>query len=254
VFAEAVTRPFAEDAIQLVRMPRHAQVLDVAAGTGTFAFAAARRGAEVLATDFSPAMIERLGNKCRALAMGNVRTAVMDGQALEIEDESFDVAGSLFGLMFFPDHDRGLRELLRVLRPGGQAVVAVWAAPKRVDLMGLLGEAAMMAMCDVPASSGTPHWAELMDSAPLTQRLRAVGFAHAHTIVVRHMWAFESAEYLAELLPSMTPAYAELVAQMPADQRRAFFAAVADALRRRQGDGPFALTSEGLIAVGTKQR
>jgi SAM-dependent methyltransferase len=176
----------------------------------------------------------------------------MDGQALELEDASFDVAGSLFGLMFFPDHDRGMRELYRVLKPGGQAVVAVWAPPARVDLMGLLGEAAMSAMCDPPNSSGNPHWAALMDATKLSQRLRAAGFARAHVVVVRHMWAFDSAEYLADLLPTMTPAYAELVALMPEQQRRAFLDALSDALRQRQGDGPFALTSEGLIAVGTK--
>lgn len=252
VFADAVTRPFAEDAIQLVRLRPGSRVLDVAAGTGSFALAAARRNASVMATDFSAAMIERLDHKCRHLKVDNVQTAVMDGQALELDDGSFDIAGSLFGLMFFPDHDKGLRELVRVLRPGGQAVVAVWAPPARVDLMGLLGEAAMAAMCDPPNSSGRPHWASLMDASKLSARLRLAGFAHAHVVVVRHMWAFDSAEYLAELLPTMTPAYAELVAQMPGGQRTAFFAALAEALRQRQGEGPFALTSEGLIAVGTK--
>jgi ubiquinone/menaquinone biosynthesis C-methylase UbiE len=254
VFAEAVTRPFAEDAVKLVRFAAGAQVLDVAAGTGSFALAAARRGAHVLATDFAPAMLAQLAEKSRAEGLLSVRTAVMDGQALQVESESFDVAGSLFGLMFFPNYDQGLRELLRVLKPGGQAVIGVWAAPARVELMRLLGEAAMAAMIEVPHSSGQPLWAPLSDAAQLPNRLRRLGFARAHVVVVRHMWAFEAAEYLAELLPTMTPAYAELVQLMDPQQRVVFCNALADGLRERQGDGPFALTTEGLIAVGTKAR
>jgi ubiquinone/menaquinone biosynthesis C-methylase UbiE len=254
VFAEAVTRPFAEDAVRLVKICPGCRTLDVAAGTGSFALAAARRGAHVLATDFAPAMLRKLEQKSDAEGLHNVRTEVMDGQALELEDASFDVAGSLFGLMFFPNYDQGLRELLRVLKPGGQAVIGVWAAPGRVELMRLLGEAAMAAMIDVPLSSGEPQWAPLSSASHLPERLRKLGFARAHVVVVRHMWAFEHAEYLAELLPTMTPAYAELVQLMTATQRQLFSAALADGLRDRQGDGPYALTTEGLIAVGTKAR
>lgn len=253
VFADGVTRPFAEDAVRLVYMRPGSRVLDVAAGTGAFTLAAAARGADVLATDFSPEMIEELGRKCRELGLNNVSTAVMDGQALELQDESFDVAASLFGLMFFPDPDRGLRELLRVLKPGGQAVVGTWAPPARVELMRLVGDAAMSAMLDLPASD-PPYWMDLCDARTLRKRLLAIGFAKVHVVSLTHVCTFEEPEQLAELLQEATPSSSALFVAMTAEQRELFVRALVEGFRERQGNGPFAVTSEGLIAVGTKAR
>ena len=81
--------------------------LDVAAGSGALSIPAARLGARVLATDISPAMLERLGMRAREEGLG-VQTAVMDGHALELDDDSFDLAGSQFGVMLFPDMPRGI--------------------------------------------------------------------------------------------------------------------------------------------------
>jgi len=252
VFAECVTRPFAEDAIRLVHVTSGTRVLDVAAGTGAFSLAAARRGAEVLATDFSPEMIAELQRKCGRLGHDNVRAELMDGQALSLPDNSFDVAASLFGLMFFPDHDRGLSELLRVLRPGGRALVATWAPPARVEMMRLVGDAAMSAKLELPAAEELPHWAALSSPRGLKHRLLALGFAKVHVVSVAHVWTFDRAEMLAELLPIATPSFSALFEAMDAVQREAFVQALVNDLRERQGDGPFAVTSEGFIAVGTK--
>ena len=80
--------------------------LDVAAGSGALSIPAARLGARVLSTDISPVMLERL--KARARKEGlNIETRVMDGHALELEDNTFDIAGSQFGVMLFPDMPRG---------------------------------------------------------------------------------------------------------------------------------------------------
>ena len=94
------------------------KLLDVAAGSGALSIPAARLGAQTLATDQSPAMLEHLD--ARALKEGlTIETRVMDGHALELEDNAFDVAGSQFGVMLFPDMPRGIREMARVVKPGG---------------------------------------------------------------------------------------------------------------------------------------
>ncbi len=250
-FARSVTAPFAEDALKLVRVTDSSRVLDVAAGTGAFALAAAQRGARVVATDFSHGMLRtlRLESIRRELL---VDTAQMDGQALELEDETFDVAASLFGLMFFPSHERGMRELARVLRPGGQAVVGVWAPPARVEMMRLVGEATMAAMVEAPLSTATPDWLELTSAARLKTKLKECGFSRAHVVTVRHVWAFDSARELSALLPTMTPSSMALFSTMNGAQRRDFADALVNDLRSRQGDGPYAVTSEALLAVATK--
>jgi len=83
VFAESVTGPFARDAARLVHLRPGAEVLDVAAGTGAFTFAAAERGAKVLATDFSPKMIDSLRQHCIGRGLSQVETAVMEDLAVE---------------------------------------------------------------------------------------------------------------------------------------------------------------------------
>ncbi|HEY0373297.1 MAG TPA: methyltransferase domain-containing protein [Amnibacterium sp.] len=120
-----VTRRFAADAVGLLGLEPGSRFLDVAAGTGALALAAAATGASVVATDFAPGMVALLAERfAEAGVDGSV--ARMDGQALDLPDASFDAAGSLFGLIFFPDMAAGVRELLRVVHPGGRVLVGAW--------------------------------------------------------------------------------------------------------------------------------
>ena len=251
-FAEAITRPFAEDAVRLVKLGLGARVLDVAAGTGAFAVAAARRGAEVLAVDFSLDMISGLTRKCGSLGLHAIAAQVMDGQDLELPDDYFDVAASLFGLMFFPDHDQGLREMHRVLRPGGQAVVAVWAQPARVELMRLMGEAAMSANIELPTPDTPPHWTALSAPSRLQRRVLAAGFSKVYVVSLAHVWTVDRPEIVAEILPYATPSASALFGQLNQAERAALLAALVADLCERQGGGPFAVANEALIAVATK--
>jgi SAM-dependent methyltransferase len=101
------------------------RVLDVAAGNGNASLAAARRFAEVTATDYVPALLERA--KARADAEGLTLTfRVADAEALPFADASFDVVLSTFGVMFTPDQARAAREMLRVTREGGRIGLANW--------------------------------------------------------------------------------------------------------------------------------
>ncbi|KIQ06172.1 MULTISPECIES: class I SAM-dependent methyltransferase [Pseudomonas] len=120
--AEPFTAHFARAALARLALGPHSHVLDVAAGTGALALAAARTGAQVLATDFSPAMLACVA----AQGLPNVKTRVMDGQALDLPDASFDAVFSIFGVIMFPDWRKGLAEMQRVTRPGGFGVVASW--------------------------------------------------------------------------------------------------------------------------------
>jgi ubiquinone/menaquinone biosynthesis C-methylase UbiE len=198
-------------------------------------------------------MVELLRVKAEKQGLArSIDTAVMDGQALDLAGASFDVAASIFGLTFFADHDRGLSELLRVLVPGGRAVVATWAPPPHGEMFRILGGAMSKAMPDMPAPSGPPYWTKLGDADAFRERLIANGFARAHVVEVRHAWVFEKIEEFTDTMPKAAPAAVAMFTSMTADQRTTFVAALAEDLRARQGDGPYAITHEALIAVGTK--
>ena len=101
------------------------RVLDVATGSGNAALSAARRGAEAVGVDYVPGLLE-CGRKRSLVEQVDVEFKEGDCEALPFADSSFDVALSMFGSMFAPDHQRAADELVRVCRPGGQIGLASW--------------------------------------------------------------------------------------------------------------------------------
>src|SRR5215210_997521 len=131
------TYPFAEALVELLPPAVGSNVLDVATGTGLVAVEAAQRvgpRGSVLATDFLPAWEPFVRATASAARVTNVTFACMPAEALALPDASFDVAYCQFGLMFVPEPIRALREMRRVLRPGGRIGVAVWSVPEKVGL------------------------------------------------------------------------------------------------------------------------
>ena len=101
------------------------RVLDVAAGTGTSAIPAARRGAEVVATDLTPELLA-VGRAAAEAEGVDLTWQTADAEALPFADADFDVVMSSIGVMFAPHHQLAADELVRVCRPGGTIGVLSW--------------------------------------------------------------------------------------------------------------------------------
>ena len=105
------------------------RVLDVACGTGLVSFDAARAigpQGQVLGIDLSGKMVDAARQRAVRSRLENVRFARMDAEALGVQAGTFDVALCALGLMYMPDPAQAVREMLRVLRPGGRLSLAVW--------------------------------------------------------------------------------------------------------------------------------
>jgi SAM-dependent methyltransferase len=114
-----------ETLCEAVDLRAHERVLDVAAGNGNAALAAARRFAHVTAVDYVPALLRQAQVRAEAERLPlEVREG--DAENLAFDDGSFDVVLSTFGVMFTPDQERAARELLRVCRSGGRIGLANW--------------------------------------------------------------------------------------------------------------------------------
>jgi len=114
-----------ESLCEAVDVRSGSRVLDVAAGNGNAALAAARRWCEVTASDYVPALLERARERAVADRLPiEFRTA--DAEKLPFPDASYDVVLSTFGVMFTPDQQRAASEMLRVCRPGGKIGLANW--------------------------------------------------------------------------------------------------------------------------------
>ena len=120
-------------------------------------------------------MIEVLRERLAALGATNVQCEVMDGQALELEDGSFDAAACSFALMLFPDRRRGFTELHRVVRPHGRVAVSGWAGPDRFEAFGLFLSALRAAIPDLPPPASPPPVFSLADPDDFTAQMEAAG-------------------------------------------------------------------------------
>ena len=120
--------------------PRH--VLDVATGTGDFAILAARRlgteGLHITGADISEGMMQVGREKVRQLGLERViRFCREDCTQLSFDDASFDAVTVAYGVRNFQDLDAGLREMCRVLRPGGHLLVVELASPPHFPMKQL---------------------------------------------------------------------------------------------------------------------
>ncbi|WP_067822465.1 class I SAM-dependent methyltransferase [Nocardia inohanensis] len=187
-------RPFAVEALRLAAPTRSARIIDIATGPGTLALLAAPMVKEVVAVDFSEAMIRRLRHAVMRSATTNLLTGVGDGQALRYPSSHFDAAFSIFGLMFFPDRPRGFAELRRILRPGGTAVVSSWAPIADSTLMTRLYEAVQAGNPNF--SMPQPNPANLENPEVFENELRTAGFTDVTVRPHTESFAYVSAQQM----------------------------------------------------------
>lgn len=254
-YDEAVT-PFsmqvAKDALGRLEIGPGIRFLDVAAGGGALSIPAARHGAQVLATDFSPAMVERIRVRAREEGLSNLEFMVMDGQDLELEDDSFDIAGSQLGVMMFEDRQSGLEELTRVTKSGGQALMVVFGPPPNVEGFACFFRALQSALPDFTPPTDSPLFS-LQDPEQLRQEMAASGLEEVRVETVNHDMQVESPEQLWDMLTSAAPAAGTMVASLSGEQKATAQSALGDILQQKSGSPPAALNMQFHIGIGTKE-
>jgi ubiquinone/menaquinone biosynthesis C-methylase UbiE len=132
--AERYALPIADKVVELAAIAAGARALDVGCGTGIVARQVARRGGpltRVIGIDLSTGMLQTGRALVTAEGLGEqIELRVGDAESLEFADASFDAVLSLYALRHFPNPDAAVREIFRVCRPGGRAVIAVGSAPQ----------------------------------------------------------------------------------------------------------------------------
>ena len=229
--------------------------LDVAAGTGGLSLPAARLGARVLATDWSPSMIERFEARVREEGLTNAEGRVMDCHALDLPDASFDVTGSQFGVMLVPDQARALREMVRVTRPGGRVVVIAYGSPQEYEALQLFIGALMVVASEFPGLPDDPPPLEFQVSDPGVFRLRLAdaGLKDVRVERTAERPTFASGQEMWDWVLYGNPIPGMLVADLSEEQRTQLRQVLDGMLRERtDANGRAALTNAVNVGIGTK--
>lgn len=167
------------------------RVLDVACGSGAASFAAAERvgvHGHVLGVDLSERMVDVAALRARCTGVGNAAFQRMDGECLDCADSGFDLVLCALGLMYMPDPEQAVREMHRVLRPGGRIAIAVWGERARC------GWSAVFPIVDAEVRSDVcPLFFQLGGQDTLAQLCATAGFHDTRTQRVQAMLEYADA-------------------------------------------------------------
>ena len=263
---EALVNTAAHTAVLLRLVPPRTgeRVLDVASGPGTVAIEAAKLvgpQGSVLATDLTPEWAEVIAERSAESGVRNVTFRSMGAETLDLPDESFAVAYCQFGLMFVPDPVQALREMRRVLLPGGRLGIVVWSTVDKVPHFAVFSQllAPHGFAPPVPPEQQMPTPLALGGPGLIDGHVAAAGFRDVH--VARHTLDFviESPEAgWQNRVEHGQPNVQEAVRRLSAEARERLRTQVIEALSRyvrpaaEGGDGQVRLPSEAIYVSAVR--
>jgi ubiquinone/menaquinone biosynthesis C-methylase UbiE len=229
------------------------RVLELAAGPGDTGFLAAeliRPGGTLLSTDAAEQMLEVARSRAAALGIENVEFKRLELEWIDLDTASVDVVLCKWGLMFTLDPEAALREVRRILRPGGRVAVAAWDEPA-VNPWATIPTRALIELGHTEAPDpDAPGMFVLSVPGRLRELLEAAGFVDVLVESVETSRAFSGvAEYLAEF-DDTSSVFHEVFGGLSVGQREAVGARIASLAEPFVGpDGSVTLPGRSLVAA-----
>ncbi len=231
------------------------RVLDLAAGAGEPAMTIAERvgpAGYVLATDISSNILAYAARTAADRGLTNLETQVMDGEHLDLPDESFDVVTSRVGLIYFPNQQGALAETRRVLKPGGRVAAIVYTTPERNRFfsipVGIIRRRANLP----PPAPGQPGPFSLGGDGVLAAAFERAGFKDVRTAVVPSPLRMASAAECVRFERESFGALHQMLSGLPELEQQAAWDEIERELAQFEGPDGFAGPCEMIVGVGTK--
>lgn len=247
--------PATETMLDLAGIDRGSNVLDVAAGAGDQSLQAAARigsGGFLLATDISSNILEYAAAAARVNGFSQIEVRVMDGEELTLEADRFDAVISRVGLIYFPDQQRALKGILRVLKPGGRFAAIVYSTPQNNAFFSLpvsiIRERAKLP----PPAAGQPGPFSLGNPGALSQAFTAAGFEDVEEHVVGAPLRLSSAAECVRFERESFGALHQMLGGLDAQAQAEVWAEIGQALARFDGPDGFNGPCELVVASGRR--
>src|SRR5581483_1217343 len=193
--------------------------LDIATGTGEPGISIASRvgpSGHVTAVDLSHELLEIADQRAQARGLSNFTTKQGDAHALPFPDNKFDLATCRFGVMFFAEVEKALRELHRVLKPGGRACFVAWGPydqPYWVTTMAVVQK-----HLGLPVG-GPEDMFRFAPAGTLSAALQTAGFSKVEEELKTLPWTWPGpADEVWQYAQAVSSPFRSLLDQVPADQ------------------------------------
>jgi ubiquinone/menaquinone biosynthesis C-methylase UbiE len=231
------------------------RVLDIAAGAGEQSITAAKTvGPQgyVLATDISSNILEYAKQMAEAEGLRNIETAVMDGEELTLPDNSFDVVISRVGLIYFPDQQQALREMLRVLKPGGKVAAIVYSTPDKNKFFSMPVSVIRNRAKLAPPLPGQPGPFSLGQPGVIEKAFTDAGFKDARSTLVPSPLNMPSAKDCVRFERESFGALHQMMSALTDGEKQAVWNEIEQELSMFENSNGFEGPCEMIVAVGTK--
>lgn len=248
--AKPVFAEFAAAAMNLVDIRADQRVADIACGPGTLTGLLVDTGASVAAIDFSARMLRILGTHVARDNLDGVSIHQGDGQALPFQDDQFDAAFSLFGLMFFPSREKGYADMFRTLRDGGTACVSSWAQLSLCPLFDVMAQT--IAHLDPSRTAPAYDISSLENPEVLSAEMRTAGFRDVVVHRVERDFEFASADQLWLSLTEGSAPIAVMKSRLPAAAWDRLCDEALHFINTQTGRFPTKLGATAWVGVGRK--
>lgn len=231
------------------------RVLDIAAGAGEQSITTAKKvGATgyVLATDISSNILDYAKQMAQQAGLNNIETKVMDGENLTLEDETFDAVISRVGLIYFPDQQKALKEMLRVLKPGGKVAAIVYSTAEKNKFFSVPVSIIRNRAKLPPPLPGQPGPFSLGAEGVIEKAFSQAGFKNIRAELVDSPLLLPSAKECVQFEKESFGALHQMMSSLSATEKEAVWEEIETELQKFETANEFIGPCEMLVAVGEK--
>ena len=251
------TRGATEAILEGARLRPGMRVLDLASGVGDPALSIAEQVApsgRVTATDLGPGMMSLAEELARKRGLTNIEFRETSAESLPFPGESYDVLTCRFGVMFFPDLAKALRECFRVLNPGGRAAFVAWG--KREQPFFTTTAGIILKYVPVPPPPPDPDGPSLFmfgERDRLRRALEAAGFSNVHEEdrIVAGRWPLTLEEYWEQFTEVAAP-FRPLIEQLTHEKMAQAKSEILVGLKKFWNGKELNMPLEIVIGTGTR--
>lgn len=245
-----------ETMLEMAGISTGQRVLDIAAGAGEQSITTAKKVGPtgyVLATDISSNILEFAQQMAKQEGLGNIETKVMDGENLSIPDGTFDAVISRVGLIYFPDQQKALKEMLRVLKPGGKVAAIVYSTPDKNKFFSVPVTIIRNRANLPPPLPGQPGPFSLGAEGVIETAFTKAGFINVRSKLVDSPLRLPAAKDCVQFEKESFGALHQMLSGLTDDEKEAVWKEIQQELQQFETKDGFSGPCEMVVAVGTKE-